>query len=533
MTTLPDGATNQLQWLVELFPYDPVGAVLRAQYLSNYTYITASTDSPASTAYVGSLADPVAYSNHLFTSGKISGRSDAAQGTIKVANLADKGTDAQAQVGDAYGRYDFWKGYRWQGRRVRVLMGVKDAAYSTFISIVDGYITTLTWNRDDIVINFASSLQALNKPLQTSFYDGSGGYNGTADLKGKPRPAALGIIRQVPGVLIDPANLIYELNHGAVTAIPSAWDGGASVAKDAFDYADYAALVAATIGAGKYTTYLALGLARFNTKPTGIATFDVQGQGLKDAPNIAKTVITTYGGLTSGQYSATAFTAATALQGADCGAWYGAEPVNILDVLDFVLGGIGFWYTVGLTGVFTLGRLDLVTITGPTDVNCALALTVGTTVANGLTIQTTLEPPTQIQLEYQRFYQVQTSGVATGITAAQQSSIAQEWRTVTANTAGTVATEYPQAVPLVVPTPFDASADAQTEATRLATLLGKALDIYNWGSFTNPFGVVLGSQVWGSHPRYSLSAGLAFIAIGADVDAASEQATLQLMGVAA
>jgi hypothetical protein len=533
MTTLPDGALVELQWLVEAFPYDPVGAALAPQYLSNFDYITAAADSPASQAYDGALIEPLTVANHLFISGKISGRSDASQCTAVVSNPADQGTEAQKMAGNAYGRYDAWKGYRWSGRRVRVLVGVKDAAYSTFIPVVDGYATSLTIDRDQITINFASSLQALNKPMQTNFYDGTGGIGGTADLKGKPHPTALGICRQVPGVLIDSANLIYHLNHGATTAIPAAWDGGASVTKDANDYADYAALVAATIGAGKYTTCLALGLARFNTKPTGAATFDVQGQSLKDAPNIAKYVISTYGGLSSGQYDGTAFTAATALQGADCGRWYGTDPVLILDVLDFILGGIGFWYTASLTGVVTLGRLDLPTITGPTDGNCALALTIDDTVDSGLTLTTTLEPPTQIQLEYQRFHLTQTTGVSTSITAAQQLAIAQEWRIVTANTAGTVATEYPQAVPLVVETPFDASADAQTEATRLATLLGKAIDIYDWKTFTNPFGVVLGSQAWGSHPRYQLSAGQAFIAIGSDASAKDQQVTVQMLGVAA
>lgn len=531
--TLPDGALVQLQWLVEVFPYDPVGAALAPQYLSNYDYITAATDSPASKAYDGALAQPVAYQNHLFSSGKIAGRSDAAQGTIVVSNPADMGTDAQVQAGNASGRYDFWKGYRWSGRRVRVLLGTKDAAYSTFTPIVDGFCTSLTVDRDQITVNFASSLQALNKPIQTRFYAGSGGIEGTADFTGKPFPIALGICRQVPGNLIDPANLIYHVGQGAVISISAAWDGGASVTKDANDYANYAALVAATIASGKYTTCLALGLARFNTKPTGAATFDVQGQTAKDGPSIAKYVVSSYGGLTSDQYSTTAFTAATALQGADCGMWIPSTPTNILDVLDFVLGGIGFWYTVGLTGVLTLGRLDLPTITGPTDVNCSLALTVDDTVANGLTIATTLEPPSQIQLQYQRFNLVQTTGVSGSVTAAQQSAIAEEWRLVTAAMAGTVATEYPQAVPLVVPTPLDGSTAAQTEATRLATLLGKAIDIYNWGTFTNPFAVVLGEQVWGSHPRYSLSAGLGFIAIGADADASTEQVSLQLMGVAA
>jgi hypothetical protein len=32
----------------------------------------------------------------------------------------------------------------------------------------------------------------LEKPMQTDIYDGSGGYNGGADLLGKPRPMTFG-----------------------------------------------------------------------------------------------------------------------------------------------------------------------------------------------------------------------------------------------------------------------------------------------------------------------------------------------------
>src|SRR5690606_4256550 len=116
----------------------------------------------------------------------------------------------------------------------------------------------------------------LDHPLQHQLYAGTGSGEGGDDIKGRPKPVALGWCENVPAVLVDDVNLVYQVHFRGVESIAAVRDKGVTLTA-ASDRADYAALVGATIAPGAYDTCLAEGLFRLGASPEGRITADVEG----------------------------------------------------------------------------------------------------------------------------------------------------------------------------------------------------------------------------------------------------------------
>lgn len=111
-----------------------------------------------------------------------------------------------------------------------------------------------------------------------TLYAGTTGAEGGADLKGQPKPLAIGAPRYVPGKLIDSVNSVYQVSgYGSVHAINVALDKLVRFSAAVADYPSYAALVAATIPAGSWATAKAVGMARFGAPPYGLVSFLMEG----------------------------------------------------------------------------------------------------------------------------------------------------------------------------------------------------------------------------------------------------------------
>lgn len=117
----------------------------------------------------------------------------------------------------------------------------------------------------------------LDKPLLAT-YAGTTGIEGSAALKGQPKPLALGAPRYVAGKLIDSVNNVFQVSaYGAVQGFEAALERLARFGSPVANYATYAALVAASIPAGAWATCTAQGLARFGAPATGQVSFLLQG----------------------------------------------------------------------------------------------------------------------------------------------------------------------------------------------------------------------------------------------------------------
>jgi hypothetical protein len=109
-------------------------------------------------------------------------------------------------------------------------------------------------------------------------YAGTTGAEGGADRKGTLKPWVFGVALNVEPVLIDEDNSVYQFSgYGPIKAVDALYERGSSFGAAVGDYADYAALVAADIPAGRWGTCLAQGMIRLGAPQYGVITGDVQG----------------------------------------------------------------------------------------------------------------------------------------------------------------------------------------------------------------------------------------------------------------
>ena len=109
-------------------------------------------------------------------------------------------------------------------------------------------------------------------------YAGTTGAEGGADRKGTLKPWVFGVALNVEPVLIDEDNSVYQFSgYGPIKAVDALYERGASFGASVGDYADYAALVAADIPAGRWGTCLDEGMIRLGAPQYGVITGDVQG----------------------------------------------------------------------------------------------------------------------------------------------------------------------------------------------------------------------------------------------------------------
>jgi len=125
-------------------------------------------------------------------------------------------------------------------------------------------------------IGFAADDRWMDEPLLDVFA-GTGGAEGEAGLKGTVKPLALGKPRYVSGVLVDPIDTIVQVSATPLHAVTAAMEKlnrfGAAYA----DYADFAALKAATVPAGRWATSLATGYVKHGAPLTGQQSYMVEG----------------------------------------------------------------------------------------------------------------------------------------------------------------------------------------------------------------------------------------------------------------
>ncbi len=168
-------------------------------------------------------------------------------------------------------------GMAWDGRRVRVWRGQVGQNTGQMTLVYDGQAETIEATRQGYKIALRGPGYALTKNLLSSLYDGSGGYQGGGDLANTPRPMLLGTALSLEPVYVNRAKGIFQYHGYGPGAIQGVYDGGAALAFNGTDYADYAALDAATVKGGEYATCNALGLGRHGGEP--IATLSVDASG--------------------------------------------------------------------------------------------------------------------------------------------------------------------------------------------------------------------------------------------------------------
>lgn len=113
----------------------------------------------------------------------------------------------------------------------------------------------------------------------TQTYAGTTGAEGPADLKNKTKPLVIGWVQNVEPVLINATDSVYQFSaYGPIEQVTTLYErGAANLGAAVADYANYAALVAASIPRGRWATCLAQGMIRLGAPAYGVITADVKG----------------------------------------------------------------------------------------------------------------------------------------------------------------------------------------------------------------------------------------------------------------
>lgn len=168
--------------------------------------------------------------------------------------------------------------YVWADRPAKIWVGDLGAAWGGFTLLFDGLVRTASIAGGRISLSLRVNDDWMDGPLLTASYAGTGGAEGPAELKGQPKPLAIGAPRYVEGRLIDAVNTVVQLHgYGAINGVPVALDRLSRFGASMGDYASYAALVAASIPAGSWATAKAVGMVRHGAPPDGTLSYLAEG----------------------------------------------------------------------------------------------------------------------------------------------------------------------------------------------------------------------------------------------------------------
>jgi hypothetical protein len=430
-----------------------------------YAFYPPGEAEPAAAYYDGRIVEPGNFQRAVFAPGTTGGESTVGAGEIILAN-PDGGLDGLLDYG-------------LDGRPVRISTIPNESAAASSAArwaTATAQQVEVSWNR--VTIRLRDRLEMLRVPLQSTVYAGtttSGGLNSAEgqpeDLRDRPKPLLYGEVYNVPAVLANAFDLIYQLHDGALASIDAVYDAGVPLLFSA-NYASITALRTATIQGGNYATCLSAGLFRIGASPFGAITADAtEGATAADrtAAQVARRIITR-SALTTGDLDLASFTALDGDNSAPVGIWF-PDPVTALEASNTVLSSVGGWLLPNRLGVFEVGRLEAPAAP------VASTFTEDEVLERGGGIERIASgdrgagvPVWRVTVRYRRHYAVQgATEVAGCVASARRAELAQEWRSVKAENSA-VKTKHLLATELSVDTCLADSADAQAEAERLLAL---------------------------------------------------------------
>jgi hypothetical protein len=165
----------------------------------------------------------------------------------------------------------------WPGAPVTLRAGNEGQAWP-WATVMVGRVVSFRSSKGALAITVEVDQEPFEAKVPTALYAGTTGIEGGADLKGKVKPLCLGTPRNVEPILINAVDNVYQLSAGGpLTLVETLYERGSAFPVSSGDYANYNALVAATIANGRWATCLAQGLIRLGAPAAGIITADVRG----------------------------------------------------------------------------------------------------------------------------------------------------------------------------------------------------------------------------------------------------------------
>jgi hypothetical protein len=503
------------------FGQEPAGAMISGEAVYRFSdlgFITLPADSPANALYDASVQQGLRLTRTLPATPEASRRVTLELGSFDLANVDGELDSVVA-------------GYSVDGRRVRVLLGLTSYRYGDFIPVFTGRMLQWSNSGTDVTVTVRDEGYRLDKPMQTDIYGGTGGYDGGADVSGKPRPLTFGKALNVSPVLIEAATLTYQFHSRTAQAVDAVYDRGAALTAD-LDYATYTLLAAATISTGHYATCLAKGLIRLGSTPSGLVTADVRGDATSTytdvSATIAKRIANDFGGLADSDLDLASWDTLAAAQPGTIGWFQDTTAINVSDAISAILGACAAWWGPTAAGLLQCGQ-----VAAPSAASVLIAVEEAEMINFQILdpLSGTFPPRYRQRVGYQKLWTTQQdTDLAGAVTASRRSFLAQEMRLAAASDSS-VQTAYLLAVdpdPLV--SLFNSQSDALALATSLLALYKTFRQTARITMALRGLGARLGATVLVTHHRLNGGNPTPMLVMDITIDADSREIELVVWG---
>lgn len=167
--------------------------------------------------------------------------------------------------------------YAWAGAKVEIYAQDPDTAWP-WPAVFVGKVASYARAAQSLTLSLQIDTEPFQADVLSAKYAGTGGAEGSVDLAGRVKPLVIGWALNVEPVLIDATNSVYQFSgYGPIEEVVALFERGSDFGPEVADYADYAALVAASIPPGTWGTCLAEGMIRLGAPAYGVITGDVKG----------------------------------------------------------------------------------------------------------------------------------------------------------------------------------------------------------------------------------------------------------------
>jgi hypothetical protein len=325
--------------------------------------------------------------------------------------------------------------YNSDGRDVKIKTGEKlfdrtrqyhtDPNYGALQTLWAGVATP--WFLSDVALTvpIRDATYWLEQLYQATVYGGTGSYDGTQTLTGKPKPRTRGgttadPVRNITPTLVDPLNRIYQYSDGPGTVV-TLYEGAAAV----FVYnGDTTNLYSGSVPTGRYRTDNSRGLFQLGANSVHTITADVTGQfpiagSITTFANLARYILTEDMELPPSLIDTASFAAVDTAYPYIAGGYYDSNGgLTGVDVVNHVVSGPGCKLIAkrnGKLGLFMLRALPATAVPVATyDLSNIVTIT-------PVALPSTLDPPPyRIRSEFQHNFTLQTSDLNGASATTQQ-----------------------------------------------------------------------------------------------------------------
>jgi hypothetical protein len=470
-------------------------------YSATHEYITRLADTPSTQAFLGTLQKAFRFDRSILGADRIGEEITIGLGEVTLNN--------------SEGDYDFLAvDHTPKGQRIIIRMGDRRRPKSEWKTILNGYMTDLQIDRETITFRLRDAGYQLDVPASPSVYLGTGGAEGGDDLKNKTKPIGLGWNNNVSPPLVIPASLSYQLHDGQIHQVTKVYVRGVEMVFHA-DYADIAALEAASLSIGEYATCLALGWIRIAVAAgteLGQVTCDFAGD--KTGGVFVETTADCVRRLINKSTSLvdpddlvdSSFDTLNTAQPAEIGYYIPVgSSETVARAVARMMAGIGGW-----CGAKRSGRLEVKRFTAPSGASTG-SYTRFNIVPDVKLAQMPTDlspPPWRVNIGYDRNNTIQTD-LADSVSATRRAYLEDRaGMRIASAESNAIRIDFPPGHELIkTDTFFRDEADAAAEATRLLALYGTSRALYVFRLCEPLFTHELGQNVTLTRARFDLTAG--------------------------